>query len=634
MLTDAALKALRPKEKSYKVTDRDGMYVVVSPAGTLSFRLDYRLHGRRETVVLGKYGPTGLSLARAREKCIDAKRAVGEGRSPAIEKQREKRRLLEARSFGELGEKWLVAAPMADSTRAMRRSIFERELLPVWRKRLLNEIAPGDLRAHCAAIVDRGAPATAIHVRDIVKQIYGFAILHGEKIANPADEVGPASIASFVPRDRSLSPAEIRIMLKQLDHVATLPTIRLGLRLYLLTMVRKSELLDATWDEVDFENAVWTIPKERMKRSKAHNVYFSRQVLDIFIALDEHAKSLDESLLWPLWDRVADATLRDTEARQAMNDIFTDALNSSAGRLTEILIRKMPATIGDDAVPAEVKARLDRIAAVRSHAGRLARVRLAAEVSMLFQRAPAWTAEHIVPLFEWSSPEAVDAWSARKYSNYIGSPKLFALTKNAFLGLFSRPATPDEDLRVFSEWLTAILIANQSKQAGYPILPTEARVALRRAGVRALSSVGHRLTAELAGGTSAERGARWRSVVGPVFISMWPLDVELQTSSTTYKLAQLVRNTGDAFSEAADVIIPFIRPDEGRSHSTVYAIAEADDTIYRLAPAKVLDLLTAVVGDASSGNIYGLSKAIDRILAFDPKLGDTRKFQRLLSVAS
>jgi integrase len=55
--------------------------------------------------------------------------------------------------------------------------------------------------------------------------------------------------------------------------------------LYLQTMVRKSELQDATWDEVDFENAVWTIPKERMKRSKAHNVYLSRQVLDIMIAL-------------------------------------------------------------------------------------------------------------------------------------------------------------------------------------------------------------------------------------------------------------------------------------------------------------------------------------------------------------
>jgi integrase len=285
MLTDVAIKALKSKEKDYKVADRDGMYVHVTTKGGLSFRMDYRLNGRRETIYLGKYGPDGLSLARAREKCIDARRAVAEGRSPAIEKQREKRRIKEAKSFGEFGEKWLTAAPMADSTRAMRRSIFERELLPAWRGRLLTEITPDDLRAHCAAIVDRGAPATAIHVRDILKQIYGFAILHGEKVANPANEVGPASIATFVPKDRSLSPTEIRVMLKQLEHVATLPTIRLGMRLYLLTMVRKSELQDAVWDEVDFENAVWTIPKERMKRSKAHNVYMSRQVLDIMIAL-------------------------------------------------------------------------------------------------------------------------------------------------------------------------------------------------------------------------------------------------------------------------------------------------------------------------------------------------------------
>jgi hypothetical protein len=176
------------------------------------------MNGRRETVTFGKYGPAGLSLARARELCIDAKRAISEGRSPAIEKQREKRRLLEAKSFGEFGEKWLTSAPtMADSTRAMRRSIFERELLPKWRARLLTEITPDDLRALCGAIVERGAPATAIHVRDIVKQIYGFAILHGEKIANPADDVGPSSIATFVQKDRSLSPTEIRIMLKLIE---------------------------------------------------------------------------------------------------------------------------------------------------------------------------------------------------------------------------------------------------------------------------------------------------------------------------------------------------------------------------------------------------------------------------------
>jgi integrase len=285
MLTDAAIKALRPQGKLYKVVDRDGMYVVVQPSGAIVFRLDYRLNGRRETLTLGRYGPAGLSLARAREKVIDARRAISEGRSPAQEKQREKRRLLEAKSFGQFGERWLQEARMADSTRAMRRSIFERDILPAFRNRLLTEILPEDLRGLCAKVKERGAPATAVHVRDIVKLVFAFAILHGEKVANPADEVGPASIATFVPKDRSLSPAEIRIMFGQLEHVPTLPTIRLGMKLFLLTMVRKSELQDAVWDEVDFENAVWSIPKERMKRSKAHNVYLSQQMLDIFVAL-------------------------------------------------------------------------------------------------------------------------------------------------------------------------------------------------------------------------------------------------------------------------------------------------------------------------------------------------------------
>ncbi len=285
MLTDAAIKALRPQGKLYKVVDRDGMYVVVQPSGAIVFRMDYRLNGRRETLTLGRYGPAGLSLARAREKVVDARRAILEGRSPAQEKQREKRRLLEAKSFGQFGERWLQEARMADSTRAMRRSIFERDILPTFRNRLLPEILPEDLRGLCAKVKERGAPATAVHVRDIVKLVFAFAILHGEKVANPADEVGPASIATFVPKDRSLSPAEIRIMLGQIEHVATLPTIRLGIKLILLSMVRKSELQDAVWDEVDFENAVWSIPKERMKRSKAHNVYLSQQMLDIFIAL-------------------------------------------------------------------------------------------------------------------------------------------------------------------------------------------------------------------------------------------------------------------------------------------------------------------------------------------------------------
>ncbi|SAL09225.1 phage integrase family protein [Caballeronia sordidicola] len=82
-----------------------------------------------------------------------------------------------------------------------------------------------------------------------------------------------------------MSPLEIYLMSKQLGSVATYPTIRLALRMILLTLVRKSELIEATWDEIDFENAIWTIPKQRMKGRKPHVVYLSRQAVDIFIAL-------------------------------------------------------------------------------------------------------------------------------------------------------------------------------------------------------------------------------------------------------------------------------------------------------------------------------------------------------------
>ena len=67
MLSDGTLIGLKPKATAYKVADRDGMYVTVSPKGTITFRLDYRLNGRRETLTVGRYGARdGISLLMAR----------------------------------------------------------------------------------------------------------------------------------------------------------------------------------------------------------------------------------------------------------------------------------------------------------------------------------------------------------------------------------------------------------------------------------------------------------------------------------------------------------------------------------------------------------------------------------------
>lgn len=131
MLTDAALRNLKPKSKIYKASDRDWMYVTVSPSGTVTFRYDYCLNGRRETLTLGRYGPGGISLAMARELLLDARKAVLKGTSPALEKQREKRRVVAIKTFGAAMDTWLANARLADSTRAMRKHIIDRDILPV-----------------------------------------------------------------------------------------------------------------------------------------------------------------------------------------------------------------------------------------------------------------------------------------------------------------------------------------------------------------------------------------------------------------------------------------------------------------------------------------------------------------------
>lgn len=285
MLTDVKLRNLKPMEKAYKVADRDGMYAVVLASGAISFRYDYRLNGRRETLVIGQYGPGGLTLGEARERLLAARKLVAEGKSPASEKKRAKSEMREQRTVEQVCRDWLDKSPMADSTRNMRQSVIDRDIVPAFGRMLPQEVSADDIRTLCDKIVARGAPSTAVFVREVMSLAFLWSIERGAKFSNPAGEIRPSSIASFRPRERSLSPTEIGIAFRLIERVSTMPTLRLALKLVLLTMVRKGELIDATWSEIDFVAATWTIPKERMKARRPHVVYLSQQAIDILIAL-------------------------------------------------------------------------------------------------------------------------------------------------------------------------------------------------------------------------------------------------------------------------------------------------------------------------------------------------------------
>lgn len=300
MLTDKQLRTLKAAEKVYKVADQQGLYAAVLRTGNISFRYDYRLNGRRETLVIGQYDPNlgakqmrelsvleygmPVSLAEARLLLTQARRAIEQGESPSRSKVEKRVEANEALTFGKWAEKYFADATLAESTRAMRKAVYDRNLATEFGRLKLEEITPARLMARCEKIKERGAAAPAVLSCEIVLQICRFIQARGLKIENPAEAIRPSAIATFKARDRALSPAEIQTFFNALEEVSSAATLRLAVKFMLLTMVRKSEFIQAKWDEVNFETAVWSIPKERMKAGRPHNVYLSQQALDILIA--------------------------------------------------------------------------------------------------------------------------------------------------------------------------------------------------------------------------------------------------------------------------------------------------------------------------------------------------------------
>ncbi|WP_338505220.1 integrase arm-type DNA-binding domain-containing protein [Erwinia aphidicola] len=286
MLTDTKLKNLKPRDKLYKVSDRDGLYVAVAKSGTVSFRFDYRIHGRRETLTIGKYGADGITLAEARDRLNDARKLLEKGESPAIKKQEGKSVIRTATRFKDFAALWARQWKVAESTRQLRMAILNKEILPVFGNKLLHEITHTRLLEECEKVRDRGAPSTALNMRQLVSKVFRYAQDRGYECDNPAERISAGVIAKFTPRTRSLSEKEIGIFFNAIERTGTSKTIVMALKFVLYTMIRKSEFRLATIDMVDWEERTLTLPAELMKMNRAHRVFLSDQAYDILVGLD------------------------------------------------------------------------------------------------------------------------------------------------------------------------------------------------------------------------------------------------------------------------------------------------------------------------------------------------------------
>lgn len=138
----------------------------------------------------------------------------------------------------------------------------------------------------------RGAMDTARRVKKMISHIFSYAISTSLTDRNPAEHISPALAAK--PRQvnhHALPVSELPEFLKKLAAYDGDGQTRLALWLIILTFVRTTELRGASWDEIDFNEAMWRIPASRMKMHREHLVPLSRQALEAFHKLRKQSSS-------------------------------------------------------------------------------------------------------------------------------------------------------------------------------------------------------------------------------------------------------------------------------------------------------------------------------------------------------
>lgn len=202
------------------------------------------------------------------------------------------------------------------------RRVLEKDVFPWMGKVPLADVKPADVMELCDRIKARGSPKMALLTRNVLRRMYDYAIARHMAEANPAAALVARFIATEESRTRVLSSKEIGVVMRAVYDSDIRRPLKLALHLLAITMVRKSELIESTWEEIDLVAGVWDIPAERMKMSSPHRVYLSRQAKELL--QDLHGLSRGSVYLFPSSRGAEDRPISKSTLNQAVRALSID----------------------------------------------------------------------------------------------------------------------------------------------------------------------------------------------------------------------------------------------------------------------------------------------------------------------
>ncbi|EKE75527.1 integrase family protein [Oceanibaculum indicum P24] len=274
-----------------RFADGGGLYLQISRLGGRSWLFRYTLEGRAREMGLGAVGT--VSLAEARAKAADVRKLLATGVDPLADRQAKKREAEAAKTrmktFKECATAYIAAHEPGWRNPKHRQQW--KNTLYTYAYPILGDQAVGEVDLPLVLSVLEPIwtekPETASRVRGRIEAILDWATVRGlrsgdnparwrghlDKLLVPKTKIRRVRHHPAMPYDAL--PA-FMVHLRARDAVAAQ-----ALEFIILTAARTSEALEAVWSEVDLDNAVWTVPGERMKAGRPHRVPLTRQALAV-----------------------------------------------------------------------------------------------------------------------------------------------------------------------------------------------------------------------------------------------------------------------------------------------------------------------------------------------------------------
>lgn len=294
---------LKPKDKPYKKFDGGGLYLEIMPNGNKHWRLKYYYQGKEKRIALGEY-PI-VTLVKAREKRLNAKKLLNEGIDPSQNRISEEKlaRREQNNTFEIVAREWHEKKKSSWKESHANRVIqrLEKNIFPFIGKTPITKIKVPDLLEVLQLIENRKAYDEASRVKQICGQVFRYGIQTGRCENNPAVHLTGALKTHKTKHFAALDIKEIPAFIKDLERneARLYARTRRAIWLSLLTFARPGEIRQARWEHIHLEEAQWIIPGAFMKMGRDHIIPLSRQAIEVLLAQQEETGRFNTPWVFP-----------------------------------------------------------------------------------------------------------------------------------------------------------------------------------------------------------------------------------------------------------------------------------------------------------------------------------------------